>query len=132
MVDAKVGQALLHDLDKNMCIQCDKDTPFYKNWVSTGSTFEKLAFNDPKYVDGNVTIRFDKVQGISGRTCPIGWARDARGGRKKSVNVLVVGYVLNLVQMDVFPSEASSPSSSQGNSTKYWRSSPPISPYFVV
>ena len=75
------ANSLVPDSNVNQCIP--SDTPFYTNWVSKGSRFDKLAFNDPKYVDGNVSKRFDKVPGISGRSCPIGWARDARGGKNK-------------------------------------------------
>lgn len=65
----------------DQCVPCD--TPFYKNWVSKGAFFDKLVFADLKYVDGNITIKINKVPGISGKSCAIGWARDPLGGRQK-------------------------------------------------
>ena len=63
------------------CVLCE-DSPFYQNWVRKGSTFDQLAFNDTKYMDGNVTVKINKVPDISGKSCPIGWARDPIGGRQ--------------------------------------------------
>ena len=59
-----------------------KALPFYQNWVTKGSKFDQLAFNDTKYMDGNVTVKINKVPDISGKSCPIGWARDPIGGRQ--------------------------------------------------